>query len=138
MITFPQSYRTGFRVAAFATFALIASLSNCDAGPFGARAPGVGGSGFVGDLVRTTGQLYGERQQAKAEARTVQRWAVDMAKIQRFNRELVRVGCDTDTSCEALARKHGLDPEMLDAITDCENGNRRACRLIGEAISIPY
>lgn len=54
-------------------------------------------------------------------------WSVKSATLEAFNRELIARGCSTDSDCEALARSHGLDPEMLDTIEACENGDRRAC-----------
>lgn len=129
MITTTHNLRNVRRVLALSTLGLLVSLSTCDAGHF--RTGGVGKKGWVADQVRLTGERYGEQQQLK-------RWTVDMNKVRAFNRELIQKGCDTDASCEGLARKHGLDPEMLDAITDCENGNRRACRQIGNIIQMGY
>jgi hypothetical protein len=40
--------------------------------------------------------------------------------------------CATDSDCEARALSFGIDPELLDAVFDCENGDETACDYVDE------
>lgn len=55
-------------------------------------------------------------------------------RLQAFNAALVATPCETDSECEAMARAHGLDPDILDAISDCENGDDDACEVVDDAM----
>jgi hypothetical protein len=56
-------------------------------------------------------------------------------RLAAFNASLQATPCGSDTDCEARALAHGLDPELLNAIVDCENGDCEACKRIDDAMA---
>jgi hypothetical protein len=55
-------------------------------------------------------------------------------RLASFYASLDAAPCSTDTDCEARARAHGIDPDWLDIIDECDGGDDAACELIDSAI----
>lgn len=53
-------------------------------------------------------------------------------RLAAFNASLSAMPCATDSDCEARALSFGIDPELLSAIFDCENGDETACDYVDE------
>lgn len=53
-------------------------------------------------------------------------------RLAAFNASLEATPCSSDSDCEARALSFGIAPDLLDAITDCENGDDAACDYVDE------
>ena len=53
-------------------------------------------------------------------------------RLAAFNSSLIATPCGTDADCEARALSFGIAPDVLEAMTDCENGNDDACEFVDE------
>jgi len=53
-------------------------------------------------------------------------------RLAAFHASLDAMPCASDTDCEARALSFGIAPDLLDAMTDCENGDAGACDYVDE------